>query len=261
MRKWVLGIGLILLAYSCRTPDTTLKIAATTIPHAELLRFIQEDLIHQGVNLKIIEVDDYTLPNRMVQEGDVDANFFQHQSFLDEEIRMHGYDLMPLTAVHIEPLGIYSLVYRSIDAIKNGSKVAIPQDPTNEARALLLLQDIGLIKIRKSIANLNCITPLDIIENPQHLKFEELDASYLVRGLSDVDLSIIPSNFALQGKLNPLRDPIAVECIDHRYANIVVIKPKDLNKENFQKLKQALNTDKLRLFIEEKYRGSILPSF
>ncbi|MCC5831742.1 MAG: MetQ/NlpA family ABC transporter substrate-binding protein [Chlamydiales bacterium] len=253
------GLGL-LLCCACNSSHKTLKIAATAVPHADLLEFVKEDLKDEGVNLKIVEIDDYNLPNRMLHECQVDANFFQHKPFLDEQMKMHGYDLVPLTAVHLEPLGIYSSVYKSLDEIKAESIVAIPQDPTNEARALMLLQDVGLIKL-KDLTNRYLITTLDITENPKNLRFEELDAPYLPRALSDVDLAVIPSNFALQAKLNPSKDALALEGAESPYANIVVVKPGEARREEFQKLQKVLSSDKLRKHILEKYKGAILPAF
>lgn len=261
MKKWLLLAGLVILCSACNSSHKTLKIAATAVPHADLLEAVKDDLKQEGIELKIIEVDDYNLPNRMLQEGQVDANFFQHKPFLDEQIKLYGYDLIPLTAVHLEPLGIYSSTYKSLDEIEKESIVAIPQDPTNEARALLLLEDVGLIKLKKDIPNKNLITPMDIAENPKGLRFEELDAPYLPRALADVDLAVIPSNFALQAKLNPTKDALALESYESPYANIVVVKPGEARKEEFQKLKEALNSEKLREHIKEKYKGAILPAF
>jgi D-methionine transport system substrate-binding protein len=260
MKRWLLLAGLIFFCSACNSSHKTLKVAATAVPHADLLEVVKEDLKNEGIDLKIIEIDDYNLPNRMLNEGQVDANFFQHKPFLDEQIRLYGYDLVPLASVHIEPLGIYSSVYKSLDEIKNESIVAIPQDPTNEARALMLLEDVGLIKLR-DVPNKYLITTLDIVENPKGLRFEELDAAYLPRALSDVDLAVIPVNFALQAKLNPIKDALALEDKDSPYANIVVVRPGESRREEFQKLKEALNSEKLREYIKEKYKGAIQPAF
>lgn len=259
MRHWFL-IGLIFLCASCSSSNKVIKIAATAVPHAEILEVAKEDLRDEGIELKIIEVDDYNLPNRMVDEKQVDANFFQHKPFLEQQIHIHKYKLTPLTSVHLEPLGIYSEKYKSLEEIKNESIVAIPQDPTNEARALLLLEDVGLIKL-KNKENQSFITILDIAENPKNLRFEELDAPYLPRALSDVDLAVIPVNFALQAKLNPTKDALALESTDSPYANIVVVRIEDEHKEEFEKLRHSLNSDKMRIFILEKYKGAIIPAF
>ncbi len=260
MKKWLILLNLVFLCCACNTSNKTLKIAATSVPHADLLEIVKEDLKNEGIELKIIEIDDYNLPNRMLQERQVDANFFQHKPFLEEQIKLHRYDLTPLAAVHLEPLGIYSVNYKSLDAIKDSSVVAIPQDPTNEARALMLLEDVGLIKL-KEVKNKYLITTLDIDDNPKGLRFEELDAPYLPRALVDVDLAIIPSNFALQAKLDPTKDALALESSDSPYANIVVVRSGDMNREDLQKLKEALSSEKLYQHIQDKYQGAIQPAF
>lgn len=243
----------------CNSSGQKIKIAATTVPHAEILEVVKEELKSQGIELKIIEIDDYNLPNRMLSEGQVDANFFQHKPFLDEQIRLYGYKLTPLTAVHIEPLGIYSTVYKTLDDVVNKASVAIPQDPTNESRALLLLEKIGLIKLKENGTSKNLLTIHDVVENSKNLRIVELDAPFLPRALSDVDLAVIPSNFALQAKLNPKEDALALESSDSPYANIVVVRTQDIDRKEFAKLKEALQSEKVRNFILEKYKGAILP--
>src|SRR5262249_11361808 len=159
----------------------------------------------------------------------VDANFFQHKPFLDEQNQRFGYNLKVLTAVHMEPLGIYSKRIKSLDELKDGAAIAIPSDPTNEARALALLQEVKLIKLKKDVA---LATKYDIEDNPKHLKFQEVDAAFLPRALPDVDAAIIPANFAIQGDLNPLKDALALESSDSPYANIVAIRAGDENRED-----------------------------
>ncbi len=259
MRNWLL-IGLLFLCWGCGSSDKTLRVAASSVPHADILEAIKGDLKDEGIELRIIEIDDYNIPNRMLDENQIDANFFQHKPFLEEQIRLYGYALSPLATVHIEPLGIYSSVYKSLDEVKERSTVAIPNDATNEARALLLLEDVGLIKLKETKTPY-LLTILDIAENPKNLRFEELDAPFLARAFSDVDLAVIPVNFALQANLNPLKDALALESSDSPYANIVVVRSGELHREEFEKFKQALNSEKMRLFIEEKYKGAILPTF
>ena len=258
MKQWIIGLALILACSGCQSSQKVMKIAATAVPHADLLEVVKEDLKQEGIELRIIEIDDYNLPNRMLAEKQVDANFFQHKPFLDEQVRLYGYDLVPLTAVHIEPLGIYSSTYTELDQLKEGSLVAIPQDPTNESRALLLLEEVGLITL-KDVHNPFLMTPLDIVKNPKNLRFEELDAPYLARALEDVDLAVIPSNFALQAHLSPSKDALALESSDSLYANIVVVRADDAEKDEFKKLKSALQSAKLRVYIKEAYKGVILP--
>lgn len=258
MKKWLLVISIFLCG--CGSSQKTLKVAATAVPHAEILEYIKGDLKQEGVNLKIVEIDDYNLPNRMLIEKQIDANFFQHKPFLEEQVRLHNYPLVSLVAVHIEPLGIYSVKFNSLDEIKNGSLIAIPQDPTNEARALMLLADSGLIKIKEN-ENRHLITPLDIQENPKNLHFLELDAPFLPRALEDVDFAVIPANFALQAKKDPKKDALVLESSHSPYANIVAVRKGEENREELKKLKAVLTSDKIRKFIEEKFHGAIIPAF
>lgn len=252
-------ISLVFLV-GCQPHGKVLKVAATPIPQAELLKVIQSDLEQQGIDLKIVEVDDYNLPNRLLYEKQVDANFFQHKPFLDEQNRRFGYHLKELAAVHLEPLGIYSRKITSLDDLREGAIIAIPSDPTNEARALKLLAEIGLIKLKSDLKS-NLLTVYDISDNPKRVKIEEIDAAFLPRCLDDVDAAVIPVNFALQANLNPTQEALVLESIDSPYANIVAIREEDSGCEDLQKLKTALNSEKMRKFIIEKYRGAIIPAF
>jgi D-methionine transport system substrate-binding protein len=245
---------------SCNKHEHVLKIAATPVPHAELLTFIKPELEKEGIHLKIVEVDDYNLANRLLAEKQVDANFFQHLPFLEEQNHRFGYHLVPLVAVHIEPLGIYSEKVTSIQDVRERGIIAIPNDPTNEARALTLLQEVGLIKL-KTQAPGHLTTIYDIEENPKQLKFQEVDAAFLPRSLADVDLAVIPANYALQAHLNPEKDALALEPSDSPYANIVAVREGDEHKEDLQKLKEALTSEKMRTHILEKYKGAIIPAF
>jgi D-methionine transport system substrate-binding protein len=244
----------------CQSQEKFLKVAATPVPHADLLEAIKTDLEKEGVNLKIVEVDDYNLPNRLLFEKQVDANFFQHGPFLGEQNQRFGYSLIPLAAVHLEPLGLYSQKIVSLDSLKEGGIVAIPSDPSNEARALGLLQEVGLIKLKqKTVGPFSTI--YDIEENPKHLKIEEVDAAFLPRALPDVDLAVIPSNFALQAHLNPSRDALALESSDSPYANLIAVREGDEDRDDLIALKKAMTSEKMRRYIQEKYKGAILPAF
>lgn len=252
--------SLLITLTACQSSDKTLKIASTPVPHADLLEQIKPDLEKEGIELKIIEVDDYNLPNRLLYEKQVDANFFQHEAFLEEQNSRFGYNLIPLAAVHLEPMGIYSQKITSLDSLKEGSVVAIPSDPTNEGRALKLLVESGLITLRPQ-TNILTATPLDILDNPKKLKFHEIDAPFLPRALRDVDLALIPANFALQAGLNPKKEALVMESHDSPYVNIIAIRADDANKERFLALKRAIQSEKMRHYIEEKYKGSIIPAF
>ena len=237
----------------------TLKVAASPVPHAEMLEEIKGDLKEKGINLDIIVVDDYNLPNRMLSDKEVDANFFEHLPFLNEQKKEFGYHLDSLAKIHLEPMGIYSKKTKELSSLPQKSTIALPNDPTNEARALKLLEKTGLIEINPK-AGLKA-TVSDITSNPKQLKFVEVDAPMLPRTLKDVEVAAIPGNFALQAGLNPFTDPLIKEKIDSPYANILVIRSNEENREDLQALKEALTSDKMRTFILTKYDGAIIPVF
>ncbi len=257
MRRLI--IPLLILAGCTTGAKRPLKVAASAMPHAEMLEYIQERLENEGVDLDIIVVDDYHLPNPMLADKEVDANFFEHLPFLNEQKSHFGYRLIPYAAIHLEPMGLYSKKIGNLADLPNKSTVAIPNDPTNEARALRLLEKKGLIQLKDS-ENLNA-TVLDISDNPKELKFLEIDASLLPRTLRDVALAVINSNLALAAGLDPDKDPLAKESADSPYANILVIRKGDENRPDLKKLKEAMTSDEMRAFILSKYKGAIIPVF
>lgn len=248
------------IALSSCHQEKTLTVAASPVPHAEILEVAKPLLEKEGIRLKIVEVDDYNLPNRLLFEKQVDANFFQHEPYLNEQNNRFNYHLKPLVKVHIEPLGIYSKVLNSLDELKEGATIAIPSDPTNEARALNLLSSLNLIKMKPEV-DANLATIYDISENPKNLKIEEIDAAFLPRAFSDVDAAIIPVNFALQIDLNPMEDALALEPSDSPYANIVAVREDESHREDLEQLKKALTSETIREFILQKYKGAIIPAF
>jgi len=241
----------------------TLKVAASPTPHAEILAQVVDVLAEQGITLEISEYGDYVIPNTAVEEGDMDANFFQHTPYLDQFNEENGTHLVSVAKIHYEPMGIYAGKTASLEELPDGAVIAVPNDVTNEARALLLLEAQGLIEIDDA-AGLNA-TPNDITSNPKNLQFKELEAAMLPQTLEEVDLSIINSNFALQGGLNPAEDALASESADseaaHTYANIIVVKEGNENNEAVQALVKALQSDAVRDYINETYSGSVLPMF
>lgn len=232
----------------------TLKIAATPVPHAQILKEIEPDLNRRGVKLRIIEVDDYTSANRLLQDKQVDANFFQHRPYLKQQEEQFCYQFEELVAVHIEPMGIYSVKYDSIEDIPLRRLFAVPSDPSNQARALFLLQEIGLIELHDT----SLPTTRDLKRNPHEIRLKEIDAPFLARTLRDVDFAVIPSNFALQARLNPLKDSLAIENADSPYVNIIVIRKGD-KSEKLEVLKFVLESPQAKKKIEEKYQGVIKP--
>jgi D-methionine transport system substrate-binding protein len=249
----------LLLLFGCSKPSNGLKVAATAVPHAQMLEFIKPDLKAQGIDLNIIVTDDYNMPNRALAQKEVDANFFQHVPFLDEQIRQFHYRIENFGAIEIEPMGIYSKKITSLSNLKNKAVIAVPNDPSNEARALLLLQDQGLISLDNP-KNLNA-TVANIKSNPKQLKFIEVDAAMLPRSLPDVDAAVINTNYALEAKLDPSTDALALESKDSPYANILAIRIGDEDRPDLIALKEAMTSDKMRDFIEKTYKGAVLPAF
>jgi len=234
-----------------------LNVAATAVPHAEILEFIKPALAEQGVDLKVKVFTDYVQPNIQVAEKRLDANFFQHQPYLDEFNKGKGTDLVSVTGVHIEPFGAYSSSYKSLDELPNGATVVIPNDATNGGRALLLLEKAGVIGLKEG-AGITA-TPKDIAENPKRIKIRELEAATLPRVLTQVDLALINTNYALEAKLNPTEDALIIEGSDSPYVNILVARPDNKDSEAMQKLAKALHSDAVKQFINEKYQGAVVP--
>ncbi|MBZ7939130.1 MULTISPECIES: MetQ/NlpA family ABC transporter substrate-binding protein [Campylobacter] len=235
----------------------TISVAATPVPQAEILEQIKPDLEKEGYKLVIKEFTDYILPNLAVDSGEVDANFFQHTPYLEEFNKNKGTNLVKVASIHLEPMAVYSKKYKSLDNIKEGSSIAIPNDPTNESRAL----DIIAQKCSLKFKNNGLKTPLDIIENPKKIKFIELKAAQLPRSLGDVDFAVINSNYALSADLNPIKDSIFMEDKNSPYANILVVKAGHENDPKIKALIKALQSDKVKQFILNKYNGSVLPAF
>ncbi len=257
MRSLLLFFSLFCLCSCGSKSENTLKVAATPVPHAEILEFIKPDLAAQNIDLNVIVVDDFNTPNRALADKEIDANYFQHQPFLDKQKKDFGYELISMGPIHIEPMGLYSKKIQSLKELKKGSLVAVPNDPTNEARALLLLEKQGLIKLSRHDSNASVV---DIIENPLQLSFTEIDSPLLARSLDDVALAAITTNFALQAKLSPQKDALLLEDSNSPYANILVVRSGEENNPKIQALKAALQSQKVKEFIEKKYQGAVLPA-
>lgn len=241
------------------TKEVTLKVGATPVPHAEILQQIIPILAKEGVKLQIVEFSDYVLPNTALADKELDANFFQHVPYLEKFNAEHKTDLIATTKVHVEPMGVYSHSIKSLTELQNGAKVAIPNDPTNGGRALLLLQKEGVIKLKEG--GTVSSTVADITDNAKNLQIVELDAAQLPRSLDDVTAAVINTNYALEASLNPLKDAIAIESQDSPYANVLVIRKDEANNDAIKKLQAALNSPEVKKFIQEKYNGAIIPAF
>jgi len=241
------------------TKTNIIKVGATPEPHSQILKIVQPLLNEEGIELKIIEFTDYVLPNLALHDGEIDANFFQHVPYMESFADSNNIKLKAAVKVHVEPLGLYSKKLNSIEDLKEGAKIAIPNDPTNGGRALLLLEKHGFIKLDKN-AGLEA-TEIDIVDNPKKLLFIALDAPQLPRSLDDVDAAIINTNYALEANLNPLNDALILEDEDSPYANVLTVTPENVNNENIQKLVKALSSPEVRDFINKQYKGAIIPAF
>lgn len=256
MKRIVLALAA-LAAFSVQAQ--TLQVAATPVPHAEILEFVKPMLAGQGVNLQVRVFTDYVQPNTQVSEGRMDANFFQHQPYLDEFNKSKGTRLASVIGVHVEPFGVYSSKIKDIAELKDGAQVAIPNDVTNGGRALLLLQHAGVLTL-KAEAGITAM-PRDIAENPKKLRIRELEAATLPRVLNQVDAALINTNYALEAGLNPMQDALVIEGADSPYVNILVAREDNLDNEALQKLAQALRSEEVKNFILEKYQGAVVPVF
>ena len=237
----------------------TLKVAASPTPHAEILLECVDILAEQGITLNVNEYGDYIVPNTAVEEGDEDANYFQHVPYLDNFNAENGTHLVSVAGVHVEPMGIYAGMTASLEELADGATVAVPNDVTNEARALLLLEAQGLITLSEE-AGLEA-TPKDIVENPKNLEFKELEAAMLPNVLTEVDIAVINVNYALQAGFNPVEDALAIENADSPYVNILVVKEGNEGNPAIAALIEALHSDAVRDFINEKYAGAVVPAF
>ena len=236
-----------------QSSTTKIVVGATPEPHAALLSLVVDDLAAQGITLEVKEFTDYVTPNDAVEYGEIDANYFQHIPYLESFNTEHGYHLVNAGGIHVEPIALYSSKYSSLSDIPNGAVVAIPNDPTNEGRALLLLQSAGLIKLKEN-AGLEAI-PLDIVENPKNLKFSEIEAATLPRILSDVDAAVINGNYAIPAGLVATRDGLFVEGADSPYVNVIAVKAGNENNPAVKALVEALKSDEVKAYVAEHYKN------
>ncbi len=240
----------------------TVVVAATPVPHADILAFIAEELAEDaGLTIEVEEFTDYVQPNVATADGSVDANFFQTEPYLEEYNEANGTDLVTVAPVHIEPLGLYSDKVDSVDAIPDGGQVAIPGDGSNGGRALALLADAGLITLADD-ADATLATEDDIAENPKNLEFVPLEAAQLARSLQDVDAAVINGNYALEAELSPAEDALHSESPEgNPYANYLVATAANADNEDVQKLAELLQSDEVRAFIEQTWAdGSVVPA-
>ncbi|ADV26168.1 NLPA lipoprotein [Pseudoxanthomonas suwonensis 11-1] len=241
------------------TGNDTLSVAATAVPHAEILEVARPILEKEGVRLQVRVFNDYVQPNDQVAQKHIDVNYFQTEPYLDAYNKGRGTSLVTVTGVHIEPFGAYSRRHASLEALPAGADVAIPNDPSNNSRALILLHTAGVITLADPSNAL--ATQRDITANPKGLKFRELDSAMLPRILDQVDLALINTNYALDAGLDPTRDALAIEGSDSPYVNFLVARPDNKGDPRVQALASALTSPEVREFIERKYKGAVLPAF
>ncbi|MFE9021700.1 MetQ/NlpA family ABC transporter substrate-binding protein [Streptomyces sp. NPDC007808] len=243
--------------------NAPLKVAATPTPQGEILTYVKDKLAKKaGLDLEVKEFTDYVTPNTAVQQGEVDANYFQHQPYLDDFNKKNGTDIVavPNATVHLEPLGVYSQGVKKLTDLEKGATIALPNDTTNEARALKLLEANGLIEL-KAGAGYDA-TPKDVAANPKNLRFKELEAAQLPRSLGDVDAAVINGNYALEADLSPAKDAIAAESPeDNPYGNFLAVKKGDESDPRVEKLAKLLTSPEVKKFIEEKYDGAVVAAF
>ena len=238
----------------------TLKVGATAVPHAEILEQAKPLLAKEGIDLQIVEFNDYVQPNLALNDKELDANYFQHEPYLKNFIDEHKeVKLENAAGVHIEPMGIYSHKVKKLDELKDGASIAIPNDPTNGGRSLLLLEKAGLLKLKEGVGEKATIQ--DIVENPKNLKFQEVEAAQVPRTLDDVDAAIINSNFAMQVPLDPTKDAMFIEDSTSPYVNIIAVRAGDESRPEIQALIKVLHSDEIKNFINEKYKGAVVPAF
>ncbi|HZG17298.1 MAG TPA: MetQ/NlpA family ABC transporter substrate-binding protein [Candidatus Bathyarchaeia archaeon] len=240
-------------------PTKTVKVGAAPVPHAEILEFIKPKLKEQGVNLEVVVLDDEGQLNPALKDNQIDANFFQHVPYLDSVKNEKGFDFAVTTKVHVEPIGFYSDKLKTKDEIKEGAKIGIPNNPSNEYRALILLQEQGLIKLKDGLTTYEA-TPKDIVENPKKLEFVEAEAATLPRALPDLDGAVINTNVVLEANIDP-KSALFREDANSPYANVIVVRKGDENREDIKKLDKALHSPEVRKFIEDKYGVAVVPAF
>jgi D-methionine transport system substrate-binding protein len=263
MKKWIAMMAVFAMLFAgtaCagKEEGTTLKVGATAVPHAEILEFVKPQLEKQGIHLEVKVFQDYVLPNKAVEEGQLDANYFQHIPWMEATNKEQNWHLVKVTGVHIEPMGAYSAKIKNISELKNGATIALPNGSSEITRVLLLLDKNGLIQLdnregQKTLKNIKA--------NPKNLQFKLLEAATLPRVLDQVDLAVINTNYALQAGLNPLKDALFIEDKDSPYVNVLATKKGKENGEALRKLAEALTSPQTKKFIEEKYKGAVVPAF
>ncbi|AWN52949.1 metal ABC transporter substrate-binding protein [Methylobacterium sp. 17Sr1-1] len=232
----------------------TIKVGATSGPHAEVLEAAAKVAAREGLTVRIVEFNDYIQPNAALAAGDLDANSYQHRPFLQAQLDARGYDIVPVGRTVLFPIAVYSKKYKKIEDLPKGALISIGSDPANEARSLILLQEAGLLTLRPGSESK--ATPLDIVGNPKGFRFKELEAAQLVHALDDVDASVVNANYALLAGLNPQRDSILLEKPQSQYVCEIVVRKKDRDAPWVKKLVSSYQSDEVRSFVEKRFPGA-----
>ncbi len=260
MRKFriaALASGLALIAGLASAEE--IKVGVSVGEHAEIMERVAAVAKDKGLEIEIVEFTDYVVPNQALNDGDLNANSFQHQPYLDNQIKDRGFELVTIAKTITTPMGIYSEKLKSLDDLPEGAKVAIPNDPTNGGRALLLLADKGVIALADGVGL--SPSPLDVTGNAKKLQFLELDAAQLPRALADADIAIINTNYALEAGLNPEKDAIAIEKAESPYANVIAVRKGDENADWAKALVEAYHSPEVKTYIQDKYTGAVIPAW
>ena len=264
MKKIIISLIALLILTSCSTSsnDQTIKIGASVTPHAEILEFAKDLVAEKGYTLEIVTFNDYVQPNVSLEDGSLDANYFQHLPYLEEFNTARNWDLASAGKIHYEPFGLYGGRSNDLENIADGASIGVPNDGTNEGRALFLLQDLGLITLKEGTSF--SATILDIAENPKNLQIKELEAAQLAKSLPDLDFAIINGNYALEANLSVKDDALALEAATSQaaetYGNVIAVRADDVSSEKTKVLIEVLKSAKVKAWIENQYGGAGVPS-
>lgn len=255
MKKYILAAAIAALAASSALAET-IKVGVTPGPHAQIMEKVKEVAATKGLDIEILEFSDYVVPNQALNDGELNANSFQHQPYLDNQVADRGFDIVSVAKNVNFPMGVYSKTVKSLNELEDGATVAIPNDPTNGGRALLVLADQGLIKVdaEKGLK----IGPADVTENPKNLQFAELDAAQLPRSLDDVAAAVINTNYALEAGLNPKTDSIAIEGEKAPYVNVIAVRSADKDAPWVKTLVESYHNDEIKAFVAEEFKGAVV---
>ncbi|MGP4691909.1 MetQ/NlpA family ABC transporter substrate-binding protein [Agrobacterium cavarae] len=258
MKKLIIAASLAALFAGSALAET-IKVGVTPAEHAQIMEQVKKVAATKGLDIEILDFSDYVVPNQALADGELQANSFQHQPYLDNQIADRKFDIVSVGTTITTPMGVYSKKVKSLDELKDGATVGIPNDPTNGGRALLVLASKGVLKVNDAVGLK--VTPADITENPKNIQIVELDAAQLPRSLDDTDASVINTNYATAAGLNPKKDAIAIESEKSPYANVIAVRTEDKDKPWVKTLVESYHSPEVKAFILEKYNGTVIPSW